>query len=215
MKLVRFALILLPLSGLAASGAFAQQSMQPAESDGAAMHMHHMHEAGPAITYAEMKDTVTRLDETRRATEKYRDVRVAAADGYEAIGPDVPGMGIHYIRRTRPDRFDLERPQILLYEKDASASGGYALVGVSYLLKAASGEDGQPMDPPFPKSLAKWHRHENICVLPDNSTPGGLTDEQCTGRGGHFTAETQWMIHAWIWKESPNGVFSATNPTVQ
>ena len=32
-------------------------------------------------------------------------------------------------------------------------------------------------------------------------------------RGGKFTAETQWMIHAWIWKDSPTGVFSPTHPT--
>jgi len=202
------------MSGLLASASWAQ-SMEPQSSDRGMMNMH-MHDAGPAITFAEMKDTVRQLDQARRATEKYRDVRTAVADGYEAIGPDVPGMGIHYIRRKGgSDSFDLEHPPILLYEKDATAAGGHALVGVSYLLKAAAGADGQPENAPFPKSLAKWHRHENICVLPDNSTPAGLRDHQCTAKGGHFTAETQWMVHAWIWKDSPAGVFSPTNPTVR
>jgi len=42
-----------------------------------------------------------------------------------------------------------------------------------------------------------------------------LGDEQCKADGGRFTALTQWMIHAWIWKDSPAGVFSPTNPNVQ
>jgi len=53
------------------------------------------------------------------------------------------------------------------------------LVGVSYLLNAEADADGQPKNPPFPKSLANWHRHENICVLPDRSTPSGLNEDPC------------------------------------
>jgi hypothetical protein len=221
MRFVKYFVSLLLVSGISTISSFAQSTQDNASehpamhmSDHAGMHMDHEHSAGPAITFAEMKETVAALDEARRATEKYRDVRTAAMDGYEAIGPDVPGMGIHYVRRRGgSDAFDLEHPPILLYEKNSS--GGYSLVGVSYLLRAPASADGQPENPPFPKSLAKWHRHENICVLPDNSTPQGLTDEQCTVKGGHFTAETQWMVHAWIWKESPTGVFAPTNPTVQ
>jgi hypothetical protein len=166
-----------------------------------AMPMHHEHASGAAVSYAELKETVTELEAARRGTEKYKDVRVAEADGYRAYGPDVPGMGIHYIQEHGPDEFSLERPSILLYEKDASVPGGFALVGVSYLLRAGEGSDGQPVNSPFPKALAKWHRHENICVLADRSTPPGLTEEQCAAKGGHFTAETQWMVHAWIWKD--------------
>lgn len=177
--------------------------------------MHHEPPTGAAVSYAELKDTVTELDAARRGTEKYKDVRLAEADGYRAYGPDVPGMGIHYVREHGNDGFALERPGILLYEKDASVPGGLALVGVSYLFKAAEGSDGQPVNAPFPKGLAKWHRHENICVLPDRSTPPGLTEEQCAAKGGDFTAQTQWMVHAWIWKDSPLGVFSPTNPNVQ
>lgn len=177
--------------------------------------MHHEHSAGANISYAELKDTVTMLDRARQASAKYKDVRIAEADGYRAIGPDVPGMGVHFVRAKREAGFDVNQPPILLYESDPSAAGGYSLVGVSYLFTAPEGSDGQPLNPPLPKLLATWHRHENICVLPDRSTPGGLTAQQCSERGGHFTAETQWMIHAWIWKESPLGVFSPTNPDVR
>jgi hypothetical protein len=102
-----------------------------------------------------------------------------------------------------------------LYERDATAASGLRLVGVSYLVVSPAGADGQPTNSPFPKALAGWHRHNNVCVLPDKSASVELTEAQCTTRGGRFTAETSWMVHAWIWKDSPAGVFSPTNPLVK
>jgi hypothetical protein len=92
---------------------------------------------------------------------------------------------------------------------------GLRLVGVSYLFVAPSDADGQPANPPFARTLASWHKHNNICVLPDNSASADLTEEQCGARGGRFTAETSWIVHAWIWKDSPAGVFSPTNSLVK
>jgi hypothetical protein len=181
-----------------------------------AMTSHHAHGSpAVAITFTELEQTAQRLAAARQATEKYRDVRVAEAAGYRAIGPNVDGMGTHYVRETAPQRFSVTEPPILLYERDAGAPGGLRLVGVSYLLVAPIDADGQPVDPPFPKALASWHKHNNICVLPDNSASVDLTEPRCTARGGRFTAETSWMVHAWIWKDSPAGVFSPTNPLVR
>jgi hypothetical protein len=190
------------------------------------MEMSHEHSgaASLAVTFAELETTAAQLEKAKRATEKYRNVQEAEADGYKAIGPDVPGMGIHYVHvghhnrssaGSSPSGFDVEHPDILLYEKDAASPGGYALVGVSYLLNAETDSDGQPKNPPFPKSLASWHRHSDLCVFPDRSVKSQLNAEQCKTQGGQFTALTQWMVHAWIWKDSPAGVFSPKNPTVQ
>jgi hypothetical protein len=175
----------------------------------------HEHGAGAAVSYADLTNTAAMLEKARRATEKYQDVRVAEADGYQAIGPDVPGMGIHYIGSKGGASFDIEQPPILLYEKNPSVAGGYQLVGVSYLFSAVEGTDGQPLDAPFPKTLAQWHRHANLCVLADRSVRSSLKESECTAQGGHFTAESQWMVHAWIWKDSPTGLFAPTNPSVQ
>jgi len=175
---------------------------------------HQMHSAGVPISFAELKNTVAQLERTRQATAKYQDVRVAEADGYRAMGPNIPGMGVHFVLTLEPKGFDVEKPPILLYEKNQDALGGYALVGVTYLWNAAEGPDGQPLDPPFPKSLARWHRHANICVLPGLENPHGLNEKECRERGGHFVAQAQWMVHAWIWKDSSSGVFSQENPTV-
>jgi hypothetical protein len=178
--------------------------------------MGHMHGASvPAISFAELVQTAERLAAARRATEKYQDVRTAEAAGYHAIGPNVAGMGTHYVHADTHRQFSITEPPILLYERDTAAPGGLRLVGVSYLLIAPSDPDGQPANPPFPKALASWHKHNNVCVLPDQSASVDLSGSQCTSRGGRFTAETSWMVHAWIWKDSPAGVFSPTNPLVK
>jgi hypothetical protein len=215
--------------------ALPQEQSRPSSHDDMNMHMNHdamsapqmghEHHVAPAValTFAELEQTAAQLEKARQATGKYRDVQVAEADGYRAIGPDVPGMGIHYVhvagghpssQRSHSSAFDIERPDILLYEKGPSA-GSYALVGVSYLLNADIDTDGQPKNPPFPKSLASWHRHADLCVFPDRSVKGDLDESKCKAQGGRFTGLTQWMLHAWIWKDSPAGVFSPTNPDVK
>jgi len=219
-----FALVLcLCLAGAAQSPAQDQVQAhgQAAAQAMSSSHDHDQHKAAsPPVTFADLETTAAQLEKARRATEKYRNVQEAEADGYQAIGPDVRGMGIHYVHVGRrpsagPQGFDVEHPEILLYEKDAASPGGYALVGVSYLFNAESDSDGQPKNPPFPRSLASWHRHSDLCVLPDRSVKGQLNADQCKAQGGQFTALTQWMVHAWIWKDSPAGVFSDKNPTVQ
>ena len=180
------------------------------------MTAHHAHGApSVAISFAELEQTVHDLRAARQATEKYHDVRVAEAAGYRAIGPNVPGMGIHYFREANHRRFSITEPPILLYESDPAAAAGLRLIGVSYLLVAPGDADGQPANPPFPKALASWHKHNNVCVLPDGSASVELSEQQCTAQRGRFTAETSWMVHAWIWKDSPMGVFSPTNPLVK
>src|SRR5262249_17681431 len=85
----------------------AQEQGQPASH---AMNMHketsheHSMAAVPPVTFAELEATAAQLEKARRATEKYRNVQEAESDGYKAIGPDVPGMGIHYVQVGRDRR---------------------------------------------------------------------------------------------------------------
>src|SRR5690348_3468534 len=80
------------------------------------------------VTYEELTKTASQLEAARRATAKYQDVHIAEAAGYHAMGPDVPGMGIHYVG-SHASGFDLEHPDILLYEKNEAVPGGLSLVG--------------------------------------------------------------------------------------
>jgi hypothetical protein len=177
--------------------------------------MHSMHQGGAAVSLDEMRKTVEQLDRARAATAKYSDVRVAVKDGYAAVGPYSPGMGFHYVDEKQSLRFDIEHPPILLYEKDTTSPQGLRLVGVSYLWSAPAGPDGQPKTAPFPKALASWHKHAFLCILPNNDVKFGQDAASCSKLGGRFEAESQWMVHAWIWKDSPAGVFSAVNPDVR
>jgi hypothetical protein len=191
---------------------------QAQQAPAAPMNAGSVHEHGaavPAITYDELQRTAEQLAAARQATAKYQDVRNAEADGYRPIGPDVPGMGLHYVRKGDRSAFSITEPPILLYERDDEASGGLRLVGLSYLVVSPADADGQPANSPFPRALATWHKHNNVCVLADNSASVELTSAQCTARGGRFSAETSWMVHAWIWKDSPTGMFSPTNPLVK
>lgn len=176
---------------------------------------HHHGDPAPAVTYAELVRTSAQLAAARAATAKYQDVHRAEADGYRAIGPYVPGMGVHYVRTAASRAFSPTEPPILLYERDSTGPGRLRLVGVSYLFVAPTDSAGHPQSPPVPNSLAGWHKHNNVCVLPDNSASVQLSEEQCRGQGGRFTAETSWMVHAWIWKDSPAGVFSFINPAIK
>jgi hypothetical protein len=216
MKTISRATALFLVLGLNALAQHAQHEPagmgQPAPGS---MAMNPSHAGGAAISYSELKNTVTQLERARQATAKYQDVHLAEADGYQVVGPDIPGMGVHFVRTLEPKEFDVEKPPILLYAKTPEAPGGYTLVGVSYLWNAAEGPDGQPLNPPFPKSLAHWHRHGNICVLPNIQNPHGLSESQCRAQGGQFVAQSQWLVHVWIWKDNPAGVFSAENPALR
>ena len=198
-----------------ALAALTQQAPASHEEQASDMMPHQSHSAALPITYAELKNTVTQLERARQATAKYQDVHVAETDGYHQIGPDFPGTGIHFVQTLEPKGFDIEKPPILIYQKNPDAPGGYSLVGVVYLWNAAAGPDGQPLNPPFPKSLARWHRHTNLCMAPGLANPHGLTESQCREQGGRFIAEAPWMVHAWIWKDSPSGVFSDQNPALR
>lgn len=205
--------LVLSLSAVAQHPQHAPAGMDQPAADSAMPHS--LHAPGAPVTYAELKNTMALLDRARQATAKYQDVRVAEAEGYQPLGGDHPGMGVHFVLTMEPKGFDIEKPPILLYVKDASAPGGYTLVGVGYLLNSAEGPDGQPLDPPFPKALAQWHRHDNICMLPHLDNPGALSESECRARGGHFVAHSQWLVHAWIWKDNPAGVFSPDNPALR
>jgi hypothetical protein len=213
MKAIRRTMVLFFVLGLTAMAQTSAAGKEQASSG--AMMPHPSHTNGAALTYAELKNTAAALEQARQATAKYQDVHTAEADGYQMVGGDMPGMGIHYVLTMEPNRFDIEKPPILLYVKNSAQPGEYSLAGVGYFWNAPEGPDGQPLNSPFPKSLAVWHRHENICVLPHLENPHGLSESQCREQGGHFIAKTQWLVHAWIWKDNPTGIFSPENPALR
>lgn len=147
------------------------------------------------------------LVDARAATEKYRDVSVALADGYFQITQDLPLIGAHFFKPVNVGSLDPARPGILLYEEDGA--GGWSLVGLAYMLPKAAGVDTPP-ETPF-GGLVKWHYHTNLCFTPGQVSIAASADE-CAG---FYVAETPWLLHVWVWKDSPEGIFDHMNSLLQ
>ncbi|MFW6191898.1 MAG: hypothetical protein ACOC83_00315 [Gemmatimonadota bacterium] len=127
----------------------------------------------------------------RRATARYHRVEAATADGFEQIlpclsNPDGPGaIGIPFAKLDRFDaEIDLSKPEILFYEPQAD--GSLRLVG------------GEPAVP-----IAAWE------------ATGQTEPPSLFGREFHRNEEHGlYGLHMWVWRDSPDGVFSFWNANV-
>jgi hypothetical protein len=144
--------------------------------------------------------TTSFVDAAREATRRYHDRAAAIADGFRLLGPDFPAMGEHWVQPGRmvEGRLDVTRPQALSY---AVIDGRPVLMGVIYAKPLLPGE----ALPAFPAPGLPWHDH------------GGAIDEESvllhhTPSAGEGAAGVRLtMLHAWIWVDNPDGVFSADN----
>ena len=122
------------------------------------------------------------LDRARTATVRYADVANAIADGYADINVVMPNMGRHFMKQTLvDDRFEVDKPEILVYSPDG---GTLKLVAVEYAV-------------PLDKSV---------------NAPSGFTGpDDVWDRNTGFQL---WLLHAWVHRDNPSGVFNPTNPAV-
>ena len=163
------------------------------------------------------------LAEVRQATERFRDVNVALAEGYirdpsdmcetaEMMGRprELGAMGIHFFRPdllgiTAPPsprvhgtgtHTEFRRPSILIYEPQAD--GSLELVAVENLVFAEAWRKAGHTERPT------FHGVPYDSMADDPSTP---IDE------AHMF-EPHFDRHVWIYRENPNGVFTPLNPAV-
>ena len=163
------------------------------------------------------------LDSVRAAAERFRDVKVALAEGYvrdpmnvcvtaEEMGqPASDGaMGVHYFRpdllgisappNPRVDgtgtHMDFLKPSILIYEPQAD--GSMALVAVENLVFARAWEAAGNKTPP------SFHGVAFEQMADDPATP---LDE------AHMF-EPHYDRHIWLFRDNPSGVFAPFNPAV-
>ena len=165
--------------------------------------------------------TDPQLATVRAATERFRDVNVALAEGYlrdpmnlcdaaEMMGrpAELGVMGIHYFRPdllgiTGPPNprvngtgthTDFTQPSILIYEPQAD--GSLQLVAVENLVFIAAWEKaGNTARPTF-------MGHPFDLMADDPATP---VDE------AHMF-EPHYDLHVWLYRENPNGLFAQFNP---
>lgn len=176
----------------------------------AAQHSHHA--GAPAAARAQ-------LDELTRSVSRYRDVRVAQADGWEPspVGrEDAPLMGEHWVRKGAPEYepgepLDFTEPSNLQY---AWINGRRELVGVSYVVRIAPGD---PLPEGFAGDADQWHVHDVERAVAA-ATEGrwllrllanGWLDANYRNKGDNRSRLA--MVHAWVTVPSPDGVFSTDN----
>ncbi len=106
---------------------------------------------------------------------------------FDADNPEFPGTRID-------DVFDYQRPEFLMYGGEERDS---ILVGFAWFVHAPS--DSPPEG--FTGDNDWWHRHESLCIRPDDFLLQGadLDQEICENREGvNVNLEEYWMVHAWI-----------------
>ena len=104
-----------------------------------APHTHELANASPAEPSAYGGEVVDGYARVRAATAAYRVLDSAVAKGYAASVPQCftdstqGAMGYHHLNRGYVDnRIEIDKPEILLYER--KADGSYGLNGVEYII---------------------------------------------------------------------------------
>jgi hypothetical protein len=158
--------------------------------------------------------------ELRPAIEKYKDYKVALADGFKIFLPDVPQPHYHFTNyeyaREAQSSFNPAHPTSLLYEK---TQDGYVLQGAMYTAPRFYTE--ADLDARVPLSVARWHEHVNLCFAPkDAQVPPGSskefgfhgsisTAEACQQAGGRWMAQIfNWMVHVYPYETDPEKVWA-------
>jgi hypothetical protein len=160
----------------------------------------------------------------RSELAKYRDVRVAEADGFREYLP-APGAPVQHFTKLRwafqsRNGINPARPTSLLYQR--AADGSLTLAGAMFTAPPQTSAD--ELDARLPLSMARWHQHINWCL------PGGppaqarrrwretkngqpvfgpkspiATEAACNAVGGRFRPRLfGWMVHVMA--------FSGDNP---
>jgi len=133
----------------------------------------------------------------REATERFRDVTVAEAEGYTlqfgcVTGPDSGAMGMHFVKGVfvGDDVIDPARPEIVIYEP--KPDGRLKLIGADFLVLKDVWDAKHAAPPQLMGQLFHLFEAPNRFGLP-----------------------AFYTLHVWAWKENPNGSFVNWHPNVK
>ena len=128
--------------------------------------------------------TLLELLQARAATARYLNINNAIKDGYEDLVLPVENMGDHFMKKKIVDLVFNIRKPELLVYSK-DEYGKFTLGAVEYAVPIELSPNAPPEG--FTGSADVWERNEDF----------GL-----------------WLLHAWVWKHNPDGVFNPTNPLV-
>jgi hypothetical protein len=156
----------------------------------------------------------------RPAIEKYEDYHVALADGFQIFLPNLPQTHYHFTNHRYAFEaefvFNPAHPTSLLYKKTAN---GYELEGAMYTAPKKAAEDD--LNERVPLSVARWHKHVNLCLPPKgaqmrqaNWQEFGLrgtiaTQDACEAAGGRWIPQIfNWMVHVYPYETDPQKIWA-------
>jgi hypothetical protein len=204
-----------------ASGSAAAQSANNSMSGhlmdkGAHMFMTDLRPKDPA----DDKRAAQLVETLRGSIAKYKDYKAALADGFQIFMPNVAQEHYHFTNYTyafeASFRFNPEHPTSLLYKKTAE---GYELEGAMYTAPKRASLD--QLNERVPLSVARWHKHVNLCLPPKgvhlqdaNLKEFGLrgsiaTEDACKEAGGRWIPQIfGWMVHAYSFETDPAKIWA-------
>lgn len=139
------------------------------------------------------------IADTKRELARWKDYRVAEADGFVSMGDGRSGFE-HFGNRANartPETLDPAHPESLVYS--VSADGTRTLVSAMYITPPGTSLDDVP-----DVAGATWHAHSNLCWA-----GGRIVGVNVNGRcvPGGTSRVTAPMLHVWIVR-NPCGPFA-------
>jgi len=126
----------------------------------------------------------------RDATERFKNVARAEAEGYFlqfgcVSGSDAGAMGMHFVNfpLVADGELDPTRPEIVIYEP--TSTGRLRLIGADYLVLAEAWDKKHPGAPPQLMGQL-FHLFESP---------------------NRFGLPPFYTLHVWAWKDNPTGTF--------
>jgi len=179
-----------------------------------ALHMAYTKPRPAAVADQNRADQI--VEELKKTLANYQDYHAAEAAGFKPFHPEIKALKVvHFTKNWYGIKaafvFNPKEPTSLLYER--SKDGGYKLIGAMYTDRRNATED--QLNQRIPLSVARWHRHINLCFPKKGADPSsvdwtkfgfnGSIDSQaaCDAAGGRFYAQVfGWMVHVYPW--NPN-----------
>ena len=171
------------------------------------------------------------LQQMHEELDRYRDVRVAEAEGFRQFLPNVRQPIYHFTNFrwsvAEAFRFDPSRPSSLLYRKEPD--GAFTLVGAMYTARRNASPDD--LDSRVPLGISHWHQHVNWCMprkgeenrwgeTRDGSPLFGprspiASRDECDRANGVFHPNVfGWMVHVNAWEMRAFGCDQLNTPEV-
>jgi hypothetical protein len=161
------------------------------------------------------------VTDLQHSLAKYQDYHVAEADDFKPFHPEFKQPVVHFTRNWNGLKaaftFDPNEPTSLLYQR--TSDSGYKLIGAMYTDHKGATDD--QLNQRVPLSVARWHRHINLCFPPRGTdiksadwTKFGFngsiaTKEACDAAGGRFYPQVfGWMVHVYPWETNPQLVWA-------